>query len=824
MVKAAFKGRASVNPSRASTNPDRPSGSGGHNMRDRATIRRLNMYRQKERRNNRGKVIRPLQFQSTVAPGTVARVEPNIKWFGNTRVIKQSSLQKFQEEMETVMKDPYRVVMRQSKLPLSLLRDRIKPHNSKVHILDMETFETTFGPKSQRKRPNLSVSDVQSLVENAMTEASSYNQDKDRDLVVEDTGVRDEAQEEIYKKGQSKRIWGELYKVIDSSDVVVQVLDARDPMGTRSPHVEAYLKKEKPWKHLIFVLNKCDLVPTWATKRWVAVLSQEYPTLAFHASLTNSFGKGAFIQLLRQFGKLHMDKKQISVGFIGYPNVGKSSVINTLRSKKVCNVAPIAGETKVWQYITLMRRIFLIDCPGVVYPSGDTETDIVLKGVVGVQACTHVLGPARAGLCASFPKRCVCVWGGRGLEPLLQAAPPRGPGGEGGCTGSCQASSFTLPFLLLRLGSRTAAVSDGEVDSSGAFQVQVEKIKTPEDHIAAVLARAKPEYISKTYKIDSWQNEDDFLEKLAFQTGKLLKGGEPDVQTVSKMVLNDWQRGRIPFFVKPPNMEQEPQPPASVTPGPTATGESERAGETTEPLAETLTEEAGSENSPDGAAKWPLAHVRQNFGKINVAPQFLQEDLVPVDILGAGETESEEEEEEEAVAGAGEQQQREPWPQGRVAPGPSCHADSRQNSKAVLQSLEEKIAKCKRFLEKARAKRFSAIRIPKGLSEKVFAKSQVDSVAVAADTVGGKDLRKAKKRRREEEEEQNLDSALAVTSCKKQSSKERRRAERRQQAKKVGVRYYDTHNVKNKNRSKKKQDVGLGEQRAKPKRNKHKRK
>lgn len=47
------------------------------------------------------------------------------------------------------------------------------------------------------------------------------------------------------------------------------------------------------------------------------------------------------------FPQLHSDKKQISVGFIGYPNVGKSSVINTLRSKKVCNVAPIAGETKV---------------------------------------------------------------------------------------------------------------------------------------------------------------------------------------------------------------------------------------------------------------------------------------------------------------------------------------------------------------------------------------------------------------------------------------------------------------------------------------------
>ena len=83
-------------------------------------------------------------------------------------------------------------------------------------------------------------------------------------------------------------------------------------------------------------------------------------------SMTHAFGKGALIGLLRQFGKLMSDKKQISVGVVGYPNVGKSSVINTLISKKSCKVAPVPGETKIWQYITLMKRIFLIDCPGVV--------------------------------------------------------------------------------------------------------------------------------------------------------------------------------------------------------------------------------------------------------------------------------------------------------------------------------------------------------------------------------------------------------------------------------------------------------------------------
>jgi nuclear GTP-binding protein len=81
---------------------------------------------------------------------------------------------------------------------------------------------------------------------------------------------------------------------------------------------------------------------------------------------------------------LHSNRKQISVGFIGYPNTGKSSIINTLRKKRVCKTAPIAGETKVWQYITLMKRIYLIDCPGITMPEGD-DADIVLKGVARVE-------------------------------------------------------------------------------------------------------------------------------------------------------------------------------------------------------------------------------------------------------------------------------------------------------------------------------------------------------------------------------------------------------------------------------------------------------
>jgi nuclear GTP-binding protein len=158
------------------------------------------------------------------------------------------------------------------------------------------------------------------------------------------------------------------------------------------------------------------------------------------------------------------------VGFIGYPNTGKSSIINTLRKKRVCTVAPIPGETKVWQYITLMKRIYLIDCPGVVPPSqGDNEEDILLRGVV-----------------------------------------------------------------------------------------RVENVENPAQYIQAVLKRTQTKHIERTYDIKASEYNDDpieFLSILARKGGRLLKGGEADVDGVAKMVLNDFLRGKIPWFSPPPRKE-----------------------------------------------------------------------------------------------------------------------------------------------------------------------------------------------------------------------------------------------------------------------------
>jgi len=489
--------------SASSTNADRNTSKGEH-LRDRATIKRLKIYSTKPIRDKSGKIIK-YDLQSKEVPD--ARVAPNRRWFGNTRVVSQQALEQFRSEIKTSMKNPYTFLMQQHKIPFGLVNDNEK--QARCHLISTESFEETFGAKRRRKRPKLIYSDLNEFSKSVDKLSEEYDEQKDRNIKIEEE-MKDERKNDIFDKGTSKRIWGELYKVIDASDVIVQVIDARDPMGTRCKHIEEYLIKEKKHKHLILVLNKCDLIPTWASARWVRLLSSEYPTLAFHASITNPFGKGSLIQLLRQFSKLHNDKKQISVGFIGYPNVGKSSIINTLRAKKVCKVAPIPGETKVWQYITLMRNIFLVDCPGVVYPSGESETDLVLKGVVRIE---------------------------------------------------------NVPDCL--------------------------------DHIPVVLERVKREYLVNTYNIETWEDHLDFLAQFSKKTGKLLKGGEPDLNTAAKMILNDWQRGKIPYFVCPPF------------------DDADRENDSThkESSHETITSEKSA------------PFVEQNFEKIRVLNKFSPEEL-----------------------------------------------------------------------------------------------------------------------------------------------------------------------------------------------------
>ena len=72
---------------------------------------------------------------------------------------------------------------------------------------------------------------IEAMAQKAAEQAESYDSTKDRNVSVERGVFYDGKRDNLFDKGHSKRLWGELYKVIDSSDVVIQVLDARDPQG-----------------------------------------------------------------------------------------------------------------------------------------------------------------------------------------------------------------------------------------------------------------------------------------------------------------------------------------------------------------------------------------------------------------------------------------------------------------------------------------------------------------------------------------------------------------------------------------------------------------
>jgi len=81
---------------------------------------------------------------------------------GNTRVIGQKQLEAFREAMSTQANDPYTFLLRQNKLPMSLLVDNAKI--SRMHVLETDPFSSTFGPKAQRKRPKLKAESVTDIV------------------------------------------------------------------------------------------------------------------------------------------------------------------------------------------------------------------------------------------------------------------------------------------------------------------------------------------------------------------------------------------------------------------------------------------------------------------------------------------------------------------------------------------------------------------------------------------------------------------------------------------------------------------------------------
>ncbi|XP_067171159.1 guanine nucleotide-binding protein-like 3-like protein [Apteryx mantelli] len=228
-----------------------------------------------------------------------------------------------------------------------------------------------------------------------------------------------------------RRYGQELRKVLAASDVVLEVLDARDPQGCRSPRLEAAVRRAGPHKRLVLVLNKIDLVSRDVVAKWLKFLRTEFPTVAFKActqqqsrNLKQSWGAAAtvpeevlagagcvgadcLLRVLANYSRSQDVKTAITVGVVGFPNVGKSSLINSLKRSRACRVGAEPGVTKCLQAVQLDRRLRLLDCPGVV--AGGPGA--ILRGGLCVQRPADPLGPAAAILRRLRPEQVQELYG-----------------------------------------------------------------------------------------------------------------------------------------------------------------------------------------------------------------------------------------------------------------------------------------------------------------------------------------------------------------------------------------------------------------------------
>ena len=302
------------------------------------------------------------------------------------------------------------------------------------------------------------------------------------------------------EKDSSQRAYtGSLNRILERADVLLEVLDARDPDGCRTRKVEEYIQSNRPEVLLVLVLNKIDLVPPNVTAAWVRHLKADYPVVLFksgtrlhrgdtiaHAktraagATQKQLGTGdcvggeELLQVLKKLCQSHAGfggKTKISVAVVGQPNVGKSSLINSLVRQKVAFTGDRPGITKTLQTLHLDKDIILFDTPGVVVESAaegfSSEAQLALRNCVPADKISNFVA--------------------------------------------------VVDLMLQRCDKRVLMEHYG-IES--------------EVHTASHLLRA-----------------------IAQKRGKLLRGGEPDEDSAARALLKDWNSGALKYYMMPPAVD-----------------------------------------------------------------------------------------------------------------------------------------------------------------------------------------------------------------------------------------------------------------------------
>ncbi|GAB7343153.1 hypothetical protein MBLNU457_1228t1 [Dothideomycetes sp. NU457] len=365
-----------------------------------------------------------------------------------------------------------------------------------------------------------SANPMAALLASARARAADYNQEADdsegdemdEDMAEEEwggLGEGDDAESNMTapaaRKDSSRRAFDKVFKdVIDRSDVVLYVLDARDPNGTRSKEVERQIMAaESGSKRLILILNKIDLIPPKVLKDWLVHLRRSFPTLPLRASNSAPNAKTfdhkalsvkgtseTLFRALKTYAHSSQLKRAITVGVIGYPNVGKSSVINALTSRlggkgAACPTGAEAGVTTSLREVKIDNKLKLLDSPGIVFPTAK-------------EASVAHRNDEQARLI------------------LLNAVPP-------------QDIADPIPAVTLLL------------KRLGGSEQSMKKLLDVYGLPALMTTAGDP--------------TTDFLIQVARKRGRLGRGGVPNLHASAQTVITDWRDGRIQGWTEAPVLQ-----------------------------------------------------------------------------------------------------------------------------------------------------------------------------------------------------------------------------------------------------------------------------
>jgi len=182
--------------------------------------------------------------------------------------------------------------------------------------------------------------------------------------------------------------WGIVWKMVDRADVVVEVVDARFPSICRSNRLEQKVKEMNDTK-LLVALNKSDLIPRKLLNRWIDWFYQHEELRATGVSAKERLGTSRIRQEILKL----TNKDSAVVAIVGFPNTGKSSLINTLKGRKSAPTAPVAGHTKAMQKIKVSRNLMMYDTPGVI-PIQLPKKHQYLLGVMSLTKVKDPMGVA----------------------------------------------------------------------------------------------------------------------------------------------------------------------------------------------------------------------------------------------------------------------------------------------------------------------------------------------------------------------------------------------------------------------------------------------